>query len=100
MQEASTSLCCGKLGQTLSKSESEATICARYTLTGAENSELGAGSALVRSQWQEVLRTSNRLTDSAQQRLQVFAALHEIDVGGIDDQQIGRCVVKEEVLIG
>src|SRR5260370_16138010 len=34
------------------------------------------------------------------QELEVFAALDEIDVGGVDDQKVGGGVAEEEMLVG
>src|SRR5271157_3383713 len=55
---------------------------------------LRSGSVLVRTQRQEILRAPDWLADAAQQRLQVFAALHEINLRRVHDQQIRRSVVE------
>jgi len=38
--------------------------------------------------------------EAAEELLEVVAALDEVDLGGVDHQEIGRSVAKEEVLIG
>src|SRR5271166_3013903 len=55
---------------------------------------------LVAAQRQEVLGTADGFAHAPQQCLQVFAALHEVDIRGVDDQQVRRGVVEEKVLIG
>jgi hypothetical protein len=45
------------------------------------------------------LRAFDGVLKAAQELLQVGAAFHEIDVGGVDHQQIRRGVVKEEMLV-
>src|SRR5258708_5745995 len=49
---------------------------------------------------QEVLRPFDRCGDFAQQFLQVFVALDEVNFRRVYDQQVRRRVVKEEVLVG
>src|ERR1700722_13910919 len=56
--------------------------------------------SILPAQRQEILRALNRLGDFAQKFLQVFVTVDESDVGGVDDQQIGRGVVEKEVLVG
>src|ERR1700761_5622084 len=63
-------------------------------------SPLRVGRVLVRSQRQEVLRAADRLAHTPPQRLQIFAALDEIDLRSVHDQQIRRRVVEEEMFIG
>lgn len=53
-----------------------------------------------RSQWQEILGTPDRLAYAAEKLLQIGVALNEVNVIGIDHQQVGRGVMKKEVLIG
>ena len=48
----------------------------------------------------EILRALDGLADPAQQDLEVFAALDEVDLGGVDDQQIAGGVVEEEMFVG
>src|SRR5580704_19700425 len=43
---------------------------------------------LLPAQWQEVLRPLDRLRHLAQQLLQVFVAVDEINVRSVDDQQV------------
>src|SRR5260370_41179437 len=52
------------------------------------------------AQRQEVLRAFDRLSHLAQQFLQVFVAVDEIDIGRINDQQVRRRVMKKEVFVG
>ena len=40
------------------------------------------------------------ILEAAEELLEVFATLDEIDVGGVDDQEIGSGVAEEEVFIG
>src|SRR5271157_4730700 len=60
---------------------------------------LRSGSVLVRTQRQEILRAPDWLADTPQQRLQILAALHEINLRRVHDQQVRRSVVEEEVFI-
>src|SRR5205807_1472940 len=52
------------------------------------------------AQRQEVLRALDRLGDFAEEFFQVFVVINEVDFRGIDDEQVGRGVVKEKVLVG
>src|SRR5216683_3740549 len=49
---------------------------------------------------EEVLGAFDRLLEAAQEKLEVFAALDEVNVRGVDDQEIGSSVAKEEVFVG
>ena len=49
---------------------------------------------------QEVLRTLDGFADPAEQELEVFAALDEVELGGVDDQKITGGVVEEEMFVG
>src|SRR5450755_3405633 len=55
---------------------------------------------IVAAQRQEILGAANRLADPSQQRLQVLTVFHEVDLRGVDDQQVRRSVVKKEMLVG
>jgi len=46
------------------------------------------------------LRAFDGLLEAAKQELEVCAALDEINVGGVDDQEVGGSVAEEEVFIG
>src|SRR6185437_8151374 len=59
---------------------------------------LRAGGFLA-PQRQEVLCAFDGLRDLTQQLLQIFVAFNEIDLGGINDQQVRRRVMKEKVLV-
>lgn len=48
---------------------------------------------------QEILRALDRRRNFPQKLLQIFVSFDEVDIRCIDDQQVGRCVVKEEVLV-
>src|SRR5208282_4672333 len=60
---------------------------------------LRAGRVLS-AQRQEVLCALDRGGDFFQQLLQVFIAVHKIDLGRVHDQKVGLRVVKEKVLVG
>jgi hypothetical protein len=49
---------------------------------------------------QEVLRAFDGVLEAAEELLEVFAALDEIDVGGVDDEEVGGGVAEEEVFVG
>ena len=51
------------------------------------------------AQGKKVLRAFNRILQSTQQLLKVGTALHKVDIRGIDDQEIGRRVMEEEVFV-
>ena len=48
------------------------------------------------AQWQEILRALDGFGDFAQKFFQIFVAVDEIDLRGVDDEQVRRCVVKEK----
>src|SRR5450755_4692915 len=54
---------------------------------------------IVAAQGQEVLGAANGLTHPSQQRLQILTVFDEVDLRGVDDQQIRRSVVKKEMLV-
>ncbi len=52
------------------------------------------------SQRQEVLSALDGLLQTAEELLQVFAAFDEVNVGGIDDEEVGGFVAEEEMFVG
>jgi hypothetical protein len=42
----------------------------------------------------------DRLGKALEQELEVVVVVHEVDVAGIDDEEIARGVMEEEVLVG
>jgi hypothetical protein len=48
----------------------------------------------------EVLGAFDGLADTAEQGLEVFAVLDEIDFGGVDDEQVAGRIVEEKVFVG
>jgi len=40
------------------------------------------------------------LLEALEQELEVVAALDEVDVGGVDDQEVGSGVAEEEMFVG
>jgi len=46
------------------------------------------------------LRAFDGVLEAAEEELEVFAALDEIDIGGVDDQEVGGGVAEEEVFVG
>ena len=46
------------------------------------------------------MRAFDGVLEAAEEELEVFAALDEIDIGGVDDQEVGGGVVEEEVFVG
>src|SRR5580700_3878347 len=52
------------------------------------------------AQGKEVLGAFDGVLKAAEELLEVFAALDEVDVGGVDDQEIGGGVAEEEVFVG
>src|SRR6266478_836316 len=53
-----------------------------------------------RSQREEILRAFDGILQAPEELLQVGAAFYEIDVGGIDDQEVGGGVAEEEMFVG
>src|SRR5580704_2460024 len=49
---------------------------------------------------EEVLRAFYGFLQAAEELLEVFAALDEVDIGGVDDQEVGGRVAEEEVFVG
>src|SRR6266571_1528589 len=49
---------------------------------------------------EEVLGALDGFLEAAQEKLEVVAALDEVNVRGVDDQEIGSSVAKEEVFVG
>ena len=45
------------------------------------------------------MRAFDGFLKAAKKLLQIIAALHEIDFGGIDDQQVGCGITEEEVFV-
>ena len=52
------------------------------------------------AQRQEILRAFDGVLEAAEERLEVGAALDEVDVGGVDDQKIRGGVAEKEVFVG
>ena len=48
----------------------------------------------------EVLSAFDGFADAAQEGLEVFAVLDEIDFGGVNDEQVAGRVVEEEMFVG
>jgi len=48
----------------------------------------------------EVLCAFDGLLEALEEELEVFAALDEIDVGGVDDQEVGGSVAEEKMFVG
>src|SRR6202158_3555362 len=55
---------------------------------------------LFRAEGEEILGAFNGLLEAAEEELEVFAALDEVNVGGVDDQEVGGGVAEEEVFVG
>src|SRR6266852_2428996 len=49
---------------------------------------------------EEVLGAFDGILEAAEELLEVFAAFDEIDVGGVDDQEVGGGVAEEEMFVG
>src|SRR4249920_216558 len=65
------------------------------------NSSANSRAALIRAtERQEVLRAFDRFLQATKELLQIFAALDEIDFGGVDDQQVGAGIAEEKVFVG
>src|ERR1700716_3824221 len=65
------------------------------------NCRLSAVGFLFRgSQRQEILRALYGILQAPQELLQIVAAFYEVDVRGVDDQQIGCGVAEEEMFVG
>src|SRR5712692_6354793 len=48
---------------------------------------------------EEVLGAFDGILEAAEELLEVFAALDEVDVGGVDDQEVGGGVAEEEMFV-
>ena len=57
-------------------------------------------SGVLLAQGQEVLGAFDGFADPAEENLEVFAALDEIELGGVDDEQVAGGVVEEEMFVG
>src|SRR6266404_3878174 len=49
---------------------------------------------------EEILGAFDGILEAAEELLEVFAALDEIDVGGVDDEEVGGGVAEEEMFVG
>ena len=52
------------------------------------------------AQGEEVLGAFDGILEAAEELLEVFAAIDEVDVGGVDDQEIRGGVTEEKVFVG
>src|SRR5229473_5411256 len=52
------------------------------------------------AEWEEVLGPFDGLLEALEEELEVFAALDEVDVGSVDDEEVGGGVAEEEVFVG
>jgi hypothetical protein len=52
------------------------------------------------AQGEEVLGAFDGLADAAEEELEILAVLDEIDLGGVDDEQVAGGVVKEKMFVG
>src|SRR5260370_6242291 len=59
-----------------------------------------AGFSFGGAEGEEVLGSFDRFLKAAEEDLEVVAALDEVDVGGVDDQEIGGGVAEEEMFVG
>src|ERR1700682_6406060 len=55
---------------------------------------------LFRAEGEEILGAFNGLLEAAEEELEVFAALDEVNVGGVDDQEVGGGVAEKEMFVG
>src|SRR6202171_879874 len=55
---------------------------------------------LFRAEGEEILGAFDGLLEAAEEGLEVVPALDEIDVGGVDDQEVGGRVAEKEMLVG
>jgi hypothetical protein len=62
------------------------------------SAELFAGRLL--AEREEVLGAFDGLADAAEEDLEVFAVFDEVDVGGVDHEEIAGRVVEEEMFVG
>src|SRR6266851_3851831 len=65
-----------------------------FGMTASKKPSLGGAEG------KEVLRSFDWVLQTPQQFLQVGAAFYEVDVGGVDDQEIGGGVAEEEMFVG
>jgi hypothetical protein len=49
---------------------------------------------------EEVLRAFDGFLEALEEELEIFAALDEVDVGGVDDEEVGGGVPEEEMFVG
>src|SRR5208282_1019779 len=52
------------------------------------------------AKWQEILRAFDGLAEAAEEFLQILVAFDEVDIRGVDHEQIRSRVAKEEMLVG
>src|ERR1700682_2038175 len=55
---------------------------------------------LFRAEGEEILGAFDGLLEAAEEELEVFAALDEVNVGGVDDQEVGGGGAEKEMLVG
>src|SRR5262249_33247036 len=77
----------------------ERLISREHVKLGGLQRQVSSTCRLLPSQRQEILRTLDGFGDLPQQLLQVIVAVHEINLRRIHNQQVGRCVVKEKMLV-
>jgi len=58
------------------------------------------GALLGGAEGEEVLGAFDGFLEAAEELLEVFAALDEVDVGGVDDEKVGGFVAEEEMFVG
>ena len=49
---------------------------------------------------QEVLRSVDRFSEAFEEELEIAVVVNEVDIAGVDDEQIAGGVVEEEVFVG
>src|SRR5712664_846525 len=52
------------------------------------------------AEWEEVLGAFDGLLEALEEELEIFAALDEVDVGSVDDEEVGGGVAEEEMFVG
>jgi len=59
-----------------------------------------AGLLVGTAEGEEVLGAFDGFLETLEEELEVFASLDEVDVGGVDDQEVGSGVAEEEMFVG
>jgi hypothetical protein len=76
-----------------------ATLGIFFPKEDAESTENARSGSLGLAKGQKVLGAVDRLGEALEEQLEVAVIIHEVDVAGVDDEEVARGVVEEEMFI-